>query len=215
MYAIKLTDAKTLETTIHANIYQGEKGADTLVFVVPITYDSVELANCSMLMRYILPDGTGRSEELIMYPIPRNKAYNQYQLGLNSRFTDIPGDIELWLTAVDFNDNVVLKTGSTFVEIIPTKNIVDCMPEESKDQIEDLVARVASLEETQPDGLDYDSETRELRMTADGVGVGNVVVVPSDEYTGGGSDEGETPDWEPMEPEDSNEDPSMPDWEEM
>ena len=39
MYAIKMEDDKSLTTTIHSTIYQGEKNADTLVFVVPMMYE--------------------------------------------------------------------------------------------------------------------------------------------------------------------------------
>jgi len=95
LYAIKMNNDKSLVTTVHAMIYQNECNADTLVFVIPKTYDNIEMANCSMLMRYILPDGVGKSEEIEMDPIPYNSEYYVYRLKAGSRFTKIAGKIEL------------------------------------------------------------------------------------------------------------------------
>ena len=66
MYAIKMNDDKSLTTTIKSTIYQYEKNADTLVFLVPMSYEDINLANCTMLLRYIAPNGIGKSEELEM-----------------------------------------------------------------------------------------------------------------------------------------------------
>lgn len=56
MYVIKMNEDKSLETTVEATIYQNEKNADTLVFLLPRLYEEVNLANCIALLRYILPD---------------------------------------------------------------------------------------------------------------------------------------------------------------
>ena len=55
-----MNEDKSLETTVEATIYQNEKNADTLVFLLPRLYEEVNLANCIALLRYILPDGTDR-----------------------------------------------------------------------------------------------------------------------------------------------------------
>lgn len=75
MYVIKMNDDKSLETTVEATIYQNEKNADTLVFLLPRLYEEVNLADCIVLLRYLLPDGTGKSEELEMSPVPYNQNY--------------------------------------------------------------------------------------------------------------------------------------------
>lgn len=182
MYVIKMEDDKSLLCTIHAKIHQGEKHADTLVFVVPKSYDNVSLSECTMLMRYILPNGVGRSEELSLHPIPYNDNYYQYKLSVASRFTRVPGDITIWLTALNFEDEVVLKTGEIVVEVIPSRRIDDYLSDEDVSQIDMLAERVDKLQKEKADNFTYDDETRELQLMSGNELIGDVITVPSDKY---------------------------------
>jgi len=164
LYAIKMNNDKSLVTTVHAMIYQNECNADTLVFVIPKTYDNIEMANCSMLMRYILPDGVGKSEEIEMDPIPYNSEYYVYRLKAGSRFTKIAGKIELWLSAIDVHDNCVFKTSSLYIIITPTKNICDCMSEEDKDQLNALSVKVQRLEAEKADDITFHEEDSTIQL---------------------------------------------------
>lgn len=208
MYAIKLTEDKVLETTVFSTIYRGEKDADVLVFLIPKTYGEVSLANCTVLLRYILPNGTGVSEKLAMYPLPYNKEYYQFKLGVDSRFTDKAGDIELWLTVIDMADEVVLKTGSTVVTITPCKEIDDYLPPSSLGQLDQMALKLEKMQKSKADSLTYDKERRALQLTADGVEIGDPVTVPADDYecattdtwedmTSEGDDD-DSDEWEPM-----------------
>lgn len=206
-----MEEDKTLVTTVHATIYRGEKNADTLVFLVPISYNDMNMADCTMLLRYILPNGEGHSEELALYPLPYSTKYYQYKLGAGSRFTAVAGDIELWLTAINTNEEVVLKTSSTTVTIEGSKNIEDHLSEEDRDQLTTLELRVDALQREKADGLTYDESARKLSLTADGAQIGDAVTVPSDGYSGGGGDD---PDWDPMDGNESggdSEDGNSPD----
>ena len=100
MYAIKMEDTKELITTIHGTIYQNEKNADTLVFLLPRVYDETDMADCTVLMRYVLPSGSGRSEEIEMDPVPYSDEYYRYRLKLTTKFTSEFGTVMLWLTAL-------------------------------------------------------------------------------------------------------------------
>ena len=177
MYAIKMETDHSLTTTVHSTIYQGDKNDDTLVFVIPQAVDEVNMANCTVLLRYILPNGTGRSEELMMYPIPHNRDYLQFRLSVSSRFTEQPGHIELWLTAVNFNDDVVFHTGTAEIEITQHINIDDYMPPESLDQLDKLSERVNRLESGRVNNLRYDEENDTLQLLANGVPVGDCIDV--------------------------------------
>lgn len=118
-----MNEDKSLETTVEAMIYQNEKNADTLVFLLPRLYEEVNLANCIALLRYILPDGTGKSEELEMSPVPYNQNYYRYNLKMNTRLTETAGTIELWLCVLSLYDDVVLKTGTAIIEVTPARRL--------------------------------------------------------------------------------------------
>lgn len=121
MYAIKMNDDKSLSANIKATIYQGERRADTLVFFIPMQYDQINIADCDLKLKYILPDGSER-EELLSMDLEPYKTYYSYRLSITSHFTEIDGRIELWLVAIGSNDNIVLKTGTHNITILKKKN---------------------------------------------------------------------------------------------
>lgn len=199
MYAIKMENDKSLTTTIHSTIYQGERDADTLVLVIPKQYEEQNLSDCTLLLRYILPDDTGHSEELEMYPIPHNTEYNQYRLSVGSNFTASPGRITLWLTAVDFDDNVVLHTGEAIVEITPYKAIEDFLPPERVNQLDKIMGQLQSILNGGANGLFYNEESQMVQLLHNGAPIGNPVYIgkaeepeqPAEPSDGGTTD---TPD---------------------
>jgi len=182
LYVIKMDDDKTLVTTVPATIYCGESGADALMFLIPVSYGENSMADFTLLIHYILPDGTGCSEELLLDAIPYSTKYYKYHLVVDSHLTSKAGDIELWLTAVNAQDSVILKTSSTIVTIEKSKNVEDYLPSEDRSQLAQLVIQVDELQRNKADGLAYDDTSRELRLTSNGELIGNHVIVPSDKF---------------------------------
>lgn len=175
MYVIKMNADKSLQTTIHANIYQGEKNADTLVFLIPKLYGNQNVANCDLLMRYILPSGYGRSEALELALEPYNSDYYRYDLKLDTKLTEFAGDIEIWLSAISLNDNVVFKTGSVELSILPSKDIADYLDPKSRDQLDKLSEKVSKLEVEKADNIFYDEEDNYLQLSSNGSAIGNKI----------------------------------------
>lgn len=187
MHVIKMERDKSLVTTIHATIYQGEKNADTLVFLIPKYYENSNIADCSLLLRYILPGNSGgRSEELMLEPIPYNDEYYRYHLSVDTKLTAEPGEITLWLSAIDLEDNLVLKSGETTIEVEPAKDIADYLTPEDMDQLDALEAKVRLLEKTKADNMLFDSQSSSIQLYADGAPIGEPIVIQT--ATGGVSD---------------------------
>lgn len=180
MYVIKMTPDKALVTTVCSEIYQYESNADTLVFLVPKLYEDCDLADCVLLLRYITPDGTGTSEELEMYTKPYSDNYYQYHLNITTSITKFSGEVELWLTAINADNDSVLKSAPTTIKILPSKNITDHFPSENLDQLDELTMKVSLLEKNKADNIIYDNDQRYLQLTAydrpigDKVGVGSI-----------------------------------------
>lgn len=175
MYVIKMNADKSLQTTIHANIYQGEKNADTLVFLIPKLYGNQNVADCDLLMRYILPSGYGRSEALELALEPYNSDYYRYDLKLDTKLTEFAGDIEIWLSAISLNDNVVFKTGSVELTVLPSKDIADYLDPKSRDQLDKLSEKVSKLEVEKADNIFYDEEDNYLQLSSNGSAIGNKI----------------------------------------
>lgn len=194
MYALKMEDGKELITTVRGTIYQYERNADTLVFLLPQKYEETDMADCTVYMRYVLPSGSGYSETIEMDPVPYNDEYYRYRLKAASRFTKEFGLITLWLTALKHDSEVLLETGDAVVPVLERKNIDEFLSDGDKGKIDLMDEKIAQLQRDKADGLTYDKGTRKLHLTADGVAIGNDVTVPSDDYSSCSGEE-----WEDME----------------
>lgn len=188
---IKMTNDKELVVTIKTTIYRGESRADLITFLIPMEYENQNMANCAMVMRYVLPDGSGKSESLSYLPEPY-KNYLQFSTVVNTRLTAQEGEVTIWLTAFDNNDSVVLKTGEAIIDIEPSKDITDYMRDEDLDQLDALSAKVVKLESgvaelsaESADNLVYDATAKTLQLSNDGELIGDPVdmskVVPDNE----------------------------------
>ena len=177
MYVIKMNTDKSLMTTIKSTIYQYERNTDTLVFLIPKYYQDENMADCAMLLRYILPTGEGQSEEIQMEPEPYNDNYYKYYLQVTTGITSEVGTVELWLTAINMQDNVVLKSGTITIEIEPSKDIMDYLSEESLNQLDKLEAKVYELESQKADNIMYNSDDGTIQLTANGSPIGDKIVI--------------------------------------
>lgn len=174
MYAIKMNDDKSLTTTVQATIYQNDKNADTLVFLVPMTYEEKNISDCTVLLRYILPNKVGKSEELEMCPEPY-KNYYQYRLKVSSEFTDIPGQIELWLSIIDAYDDLLLRTDNIFITVRPAKDITRYLSTKDRNQLDKLNEKVTRLEHQKADNIIYNDDEQYLQLTSNGKPIGDQV----------------------------------------
>lgn len=119
MYIIKMNPDKSLLTTKEATIYQNEKNADTLAFLIPKEYDGEKTSECSLHLGYFLPEGSVGTILLKQDAQSDFKNYDSYSFKLTSPFTDFPGKVRLWLV-MKKGDSVVLKSGYSFLNILPS-----------------------------------------------------------------------------------------------
>lgn len=187
MYVVKMENNKDLISTVKGKIYQGERNADTLVFLIPRTYtvsldETLDFADCVMLLRYRLPNGIGKSEEIEMDAEPYNDDFYRYFLKVNSRLTEEDGTITLWLTAIDMHNSVVMESSELTIEVLPTYNIEESFCMKDLSQLDRLTVEVAGLKQNKVDNLLYNNETRKLQLRSGITKVGRPVTVPANTY---------------------------------
>lgn len=181
---IKVNNDKSLVTTIPTTIFRGEKNADLITFLIPSEYEGKNMADCAMLMRYVTPNDAGRSEALAYQP-EMYKDYLQYSTVVNTRLTEIEGDVTVWLTAMDSNDAVVWKTGEVLVHINASKDLADYLPDEDLDQLDRLEAQVQELQKSKADNIIFHAEDSTIQLLADGVAIGDRITVSATAEAGG------------------------------
>lgn len=199
MYVIKFDEDKNLRQTKKQNLYQYENGASTLIFLLPQIFEEVNIADCSVRMRYILPNNAGNVEELQL----QENLYNdwlEYHYPIQSRFTSFDGDIELWLSIINTDKNIIIKSNSTFVSIHKNKEITDYFTQEQYDQLDRIEQTVSNLandntlqdeqiiqlgeqlsniQSVLVDGISYDESTGIIRLLSGGETVGEPIEINS------------------------------------
>ena len=175
---IKVQSDKTLLVTVPTTIYRGENKTDTMVFLVPMQYEDMEIASCSMILRYIAPSGVGHSEMLKLLPELYN-GYLQYRLSVETDITADDGILVLWLSCISEQDYAVFKTGELNITIQPSKNIDEFLPPDDLDQLDRLSFAVSNLEKSKADNIYYDSSDKSLQLMSNGSAVGDEVQIGS------------------------------------
>lgn len=173
---IKMNGDKSLIITIPTTIYRGERNADLITFLVPAEYEGKNIADCAMLMRYINPDNVGKSEALSYKP-EMYKGYLQYSTVANTKITSLEGDITVWLTALDTNDDVILKTGEAVITVYPSKDIADYLSSEDMDQLDRLEAQVQALQKQKADNIVFHAEDSTIQLVSEGNEIGDRITI--------------------------------------
>lgn len=186
MYAIKMDTGKELITTVRQSVYQGEKNADALIFLVPNMYDNIDIASCVVLLQYMLP-GSDVYADLELTATEHNAEYLAYSTSLDFPITAFSGTVWMRLQIKDAHGHVVLVSGGAALPILCRSTEKPDEPAPDKDKLARLAEQVELLSKEKADSLAYDTTNRKLQLTANGAEVGRPVTVPADDYAGGGA----------------------------
>lgn len=125
MYTILVTDSHELRTTQRERIMQRSKLVDKLHFLVPQTYDDLDMAATTVCLEYLTPISREYRTELLTCSESLYKDYLEYLLPFDTKMTREFGELELQLTftyvTMDADGNVsqyVRKTSPTTINII-------------------------------------------------------------------------------------------------
>lgn len=186
MYAIKMDTGKELITTVRQSVYQGEKNADALIFLVQKKYDNIDIASCTVLMQYMLP-GSDVYADLELTATEHNAEYLAYSTSLDFPITAFSGTVWMRLQIKDADGHVVLVSGTAALPVLCRSTGKPDEPSPDKDKLARLAEQVELLSTEKADSLAYDTTNRKLQLTANGAEVGQSVTVPADDYAGGGA----------------------------
>lgn len=179
MYVIKMENDKSLVTTIKSTIYRGELNANRILFLLPNEWEEHLLADYGVRLDYITPDGIGNSE-MLAFEHDSYKGYLQFYVPVDCPMTDQAGSVELWLSILDMDGTLVIKTGSNYLLVEERKVITDYYPAEKRELLATLATDVEALKKTKADNLIYDEDDSYLQLSAEGDPIGDKVYLSSD-----------------------------------
>lgn len=196
MYTILINNDNTLEATQKTRIIQRSKLADTFCFFVPAMYNSISMADCTVLLEYLKPVSKEYKTEILTKADEMYKEHLQYFLPVDTEFTKEAGKLQLQLTFLKAKmeengtvSQIVRKTAPAYtVEIVPISAWSDIIPDSALTAIDQRLikmdAQIQAIRDAgemsdrlHVDGLAFNKHTNELQLTAEGNKVGNVVVL--------------------------------------
>ena len=193
MYTILFKpDDKSLQVTVRTKIYQRENLVDKFRFLVPSTYGDLDLADFTVVLKYLDQGNEAHSEILTKEDEVYKENYYSYILPVDTDLTRFAGDITIHLTMskVDMEEmkEYSLKTGETTITISPLSDYYSFVSNKSFDvitqKINELNVKMEGLDkmanaynQTKADNIKLDNETSELYLTANGKAIGDKIAL--------------------------------------
>ena len=187
MYTFLLNKDKSLLATERIKIYQREKLVDKVQFILPQSYEEIDLTNknVSIILKYVDQEGNAQSEFLIKDDELYKDNYVRCELPIDTNITKFAGNITLHLTIiyldVENQINQVMHSSETILTISPLKdmyvNINDKSLEILDQKIIELQASIEaanilneSIDKNKADDLSYEDNTLQLMSNGKKIG---------------------------------------------
>ena len=193
---------KSLIATVTTTLYQHENLVDKVFFLFPQNYNSLDLADCTAVIKY-LDQGNVPHTEVLQKSDELYKDHLQYFLPINSSLTKFAGDVKVRVTFsktdVAENKQYILNTGEITIPISPLSDYYAFVPDESLEIVDQMIgkldAKIAATEaiaeiydKKKADNITYDEN--KLQLTSNGEKIGNAItIVGGDSPSPGDSNE--------------------------
>lgn len=190
MYTILFkSEDKSLQATVRAKIYQRESLVDKFRFLIPQTYNDVDLSDFAVVLKY-LDQGNEAQTEILTREDELYKDYYSYILPVDTNLTRFAGDITLHLTMskVDMEEmkEYSLETGETTITISPlsdyyhftsnkTFDVITQKVNELNVKLEAMDKMAAAYDASKADNIKLDTESSELYLTSNGKTIGDKI----------------------------------------
>ncbi len=186
---------KSLITSVRTTLYQKEKLVDKIQFILPRSYQDLDLTKMKIVLKYLDVANTPHTEILVKDDEIYKENYMRCVLPVDTNLTEFSGDISIRISFVGLSSDgelheEVLHTGETTITINPLRDYYAFTPDESLEFVDKIVANleakidaVDKMSEAYDKGYAYDLTLNEdlLQVSSKGKPIGNGVkiLVPS------------------------------------
>lgn len=179
MYTIIMNDDKSLTTSIRKTLYQREKLADKIQFLIPQKYGVMDLSKCTAKLKYIDQGNISRSE-LLAKDSELYKDRLRFLLPVDNKLNYFAGNISIRIIFTNKEMGQELRTGDCIITIEPSGIIEEENSTESSSEVnEKIVAlenQIKELQENQANDLKLTDDL--LQLSIDGETIGEGVTLP-------------------------------------
>lgn len=191
MYTIIMNENKDLITTSRHTLYQREKLIEKIQFLLPTTYNDLDLTKFQVVLKYAdqlnVPHAEilTRDEELYKNRI-------RCTLPVDTNLSKFSGDIKIRLTLdhvdLETNNHYVLNSGENVIKITPLEDFYHFVPDESLEFVDQIVGALevkmtamdimaSDYSQKKADNIVLNKETSEIYLTSNGVKSSDVISV--------------------------------------
>ena len=188
MYTIMMNPDKSLTTTIRATLYQREKNANKIQFLLPQKCEEVDIKSCTILLKYIDQGNVAHADRLVMDTELYKDTLIRCVMDVDTNLTRFAGDISVNLSFLRLNPEnglheEVLHSGKDIITINPLNDlyafvgddslqIIDkvILELEAKQKAQDLIASTYDTEKADNLVLDTDKSTVYLSSHGEQIG---------------------------------------------
>lgn len=119
MYTILMNSDKHLTKTVITVLHQNENLVDKFKFIVPRTYNGIDMLDFKTMLMYTAPSGEERSEVIKLSGEAYKEKWLCGYLPIDSQLTRLAGEVALRLVFV--NNGRILQSGQTTITIDAVK----------------------------------------------------------------------------------------------
>lgn len=178
MYIVLMDSDKSLVCSAKRTLYQGEKLADQIQFLVPQKCGMVDLTGCIAVLHYI-DQGNIPHDEILAKDSELYKDRMRFYLPVDSKLNYFAGNVSIRLYFMKINEETgendnILITGNYLITIEPSDVTTSI---ETNEKINVLQKQLEELKNNQVDDLKLTDEL--LQLTVDGEPIGEGVKIQS------------------------------------
>ena len=170
MYIIKMSNDKSLLTTISQPIYQGENNSNTIGFFIPYIYENRELNSAVVRLDYILPNGVS-GFKILEKDVDEYDNYTLYHLVITSDITYLIGRVKFWLTLLNNTNDMILKTSQNYFDVIESINVTYGIS-----QIDEIEKQIQELKDKKADNISI-TKDQKIQLTSNSKQIGDYIQI--------------------------------------
>lgn len=193
MYVILINQDNTMSAPKKQRIMERSKLVDDLIFLVPQTYNSISMKDCTVLLEYLLPISRKYESEILTLCDEMYEDHLKYVLPVDTKLTSEHGEIELMLTfakadlSPDGTDiQRVRKVDGLSIDILPISKWADIIPDHALSALDQRLIKIdaqikaahdmnVSMHLNKADDISY--QDNKLQLTANGRPIGHIVEI--------------------------------------
>lgn len=143
---IRMNPDKSLQVISLVQTFQNENNADELQFLLPQTYGDIDILTCKVTLYWLNSQGQGDAIPLQFDTELYNDMYLKSIILISNKFTQVIGDLELWIEILNTESTTLLKSGVVKIPIREHKDFNEYIPEGQLSILDEINFKIQQLE---------------------------------------------------------------------